>query len=264
MQEKCNSRERWTDSHNHLAMEEFEGDRKAVVERAGAEGVFRMVIVGTNAADWSACGALSAAFGFACTAGLHPHEASKWNRKLCATLERTLKTEGAIAVGEIGLDYHYDLSPRKEQLRAFEEQCSLAVEHDLPVIVHSREAFEETLAVLASIGPALKGVIHCFTYGPREAEAFLALGCHLSFSGIATFPNAPSVREAAALTPINRVLVETDAPYLAPVPYRGKRCEPFHVAVVGRYIADFLGIDREEMAETTTANAAALFGWPLA
>ena len=131
----------------------------------------------------------------------------------------------------------------------------------MPLVVHSREAFEDTAAILREALPTLKGVIHCFTYGPREAEAFLELGLLLSFSGIVTFPKAPSIRQAAALTPLNRLLTETDAPYLAPVPHRGKRCEPAHAAAVGRFLADLRGVEEAEMASKTTMNASNLFSF---
>jgi TatD DNase family protein len=159
------------------------------------------------------------------------------------------------------LDYHYDLSPREIQRAAFSAQLELAAERGLPVVVHSRNAFKDTVELIRPFSPALKGVIHCFTYGPTEAEAFLNLGLHLSFSGIVTFPKAPLIRDAAILTPWDRLLVETDAPYLAPVPHRGKRCEPWHAAVVGRFIAELKGREEAEAAGMTNCNAARLFGW---
>ena len=251
----------WTDSHCHLAMKEFDSDRVEVEARALSAGVFRLVVVGTHEEDWAACAQLAHRTDRRATAGLHPHEASKWDARCSAALLRALDDPAVAAVGEIGLDYHYDLAPRIVQRAAFEAQIAMAAERALPVVVHSREAFDDTMALLTPFAPALKGVIHCFTYGPEEAKAFLGLGLHLSFSGIVTFPKAPLVREAALLTPLDRLLVETDAPYLAPAPHRGKRCEPAHAAVVGRYIAGLKGLGEAEAARVTSENAARLFGW---
>ncbi len=249
----------WTDSHCHLAMEDFEADRESVVARAREAGVERMVVVGTLPGDWEQAASWALRPGFRATAGLHPHEASRWDASAPARLREALGRPGVTAVGEMGLDYHYDHSPREVQRLVFEQQVEIALEAGLPVVVHSREAFEDTLSILGQAGPGLRGVIHCFTYGPREAEAFLAVGLHLSFSGILTFPKAPLVQEAARLAPLERTLVETDAPYLAPVPHRGKRCEPAHVADVGRCLARLKGIAEDEAALATWENTAALF-----
>jgi TatD DNase family protein len=250
----------WTDSHNHLAMTDFDGDRDEVLARALSSGVRRMLVVGTNPEDWGPAAALAEKSGFRSTAGLHPHEASRWNVGLREALLAASDRAQAAAVGEMGLDYHYDFSPREAQREAFVDQLRIAADRGLPAVVHSREAFEDTFSLLREHAP-LRGVMHCFAYGPREAEAFLGLGLHLSFSGIATFPKAPEIRAAAEVTGLDRLLVETDAPYLAPVPYRGKRCEPAHVADVGRFLARHLGIPEEEFARRTSENAARLFGW---
>lgn len=249
----------WTDSHCHLAMEAFHGDRVQVLERARAAGVTRMVIVGTCPGDWHASAVLAQEAGGKATAGLHPHEASLWGPDSALLLGRALSHPSICAVGEIGLDYHYDLSERQIQRLAFSEQVRLALDRGLPVVVHSRSAFEDTVGILREAGSALRGVVHCYTYGVQEAEAFLALGMHLSFSGIATFPKASGIREALRTVPPERLLLETDAPYLAPPPFRGKRCEPAHVAVVGGHLARFLGMDPLDLARTTTRNALGLF-----
>ncbi len=249
----------WTDSHNHLAMEDFADERDELIRRAKAAGVHRMVLVGTNPEDWDDCAEMAGGNDFRHSAGLHPHEASRWSADVRSRLEDAL-ARGAAAVGEIGLDYHYDLSPRAVQRAAFADQLAIAADRNLPVIVHSREAFEDTAAVMRPFLPTLRGVIHCFTYGPGEAEAFLDLGLNVSYSGIATFKNAPLIREAVLKTPTHRMLVETDAPYLAPVPHRGRRCEPAHVAVVGAFLAKFLDLEECRLASVTSANAAALFG----
>ncbi len=242
-------------------MDAFDEDREAVARRAEEAGVGRLVVVGTNPSDWKACADLARTPARRATAGVHPHEASCWSSATRAALEAALGDPAVSAVGEIGLDYHYDLSPREIQKQAFAEQLALAAERGMPVVVHTREAFADTVALMEKHAPGLRGVIHCFTYGPEEGRAFLDLGMHLSFSGIVTFPKAPLIREAALLTPWERLLVETDAPYLAPVPFRGKRCEPAHVAAVGRFVAALKGIPEEEAARRTTLNAAKLFGW---
>lgn len=251
----------WTDSHCHLAMADFDGDRAEVGQRAESAGVGRLVVVGTTPEDWGACAELAREPRRRSTAGLHPHEASRWSASVAAALAGALDDRAVAAVGEIGLDYHYDLSPREAQLEAFAAQLAMAAERDMPVVVHSREAFQDTVDLMRPFVPHLRGIIHCFTYGPSEAEAFLAMGLHLSFSGIVTFPKAPLIREAALLTPWSRLLVETDAPYLAPIPFRGKRCEPAHVAVVGRFIASLKGVTELEAARITSGNAGRLFGW---
>lgn len=251
----------WADSHCHLGMEPFDGDREEVIQRAFQAGVRRMLVVGTNPEDWNGVARLAEHHGFRCTAGLHPHEASRWDSSLAEGLKTALEGPVACAVGEIGLDYHYDFSPREAQRGSFAAQLAVAHGRGLPIVVHSREAFEDTLSELKEHAPYLKGVLHCFAYGPREAEAFLDLGYAISFSGIVTFPKAPELREAAKLVPSDRLLVETDAPYLAPVPFRGKRCEPAHAAIVGRYLAQLLGVPEAEFARKTSENAATLFGW---
>lgn len=251
----------WTDSHCHLAMSDFDGDRADAEARAEEAGVVRMVVVGTTPEDWAPAAALARLPSRRCTAGLHPHEAARWDEECRSGLRLALSEPAIGAVGELGLDYHYDLSPRDVQRKVFEAQLGLAAELALPVVIHSREAFADTVDILAAFLPGLRGVIHCFTYGPAEAEAFLELGFHLSFSGILTFPKAPLIREAALLTPLDRLLVETDAPYLAPVPHRGKRCEPAHAAITGRFVASLKGLEEGEAARRTSANAARLFGW---
>jgi TatD DNase family protein len=253
----------WTDSHCHLTMEGYGTDLGDVLERAGGHGVSRILCVGTNPEDWEPSRVLASRSGFRSTAGLHPHEASRFNPELLRALGEALAHPEVAAVGETGLDYHYDLSPRDVQKAAFAAQVALAVETRKPLVIHSRSAFEDSLAILRDASPPAGGVLHCFAYGPREAEAFLELGFHVSFSGMATFPKAQDIREAARVVPRDRLLVETDGPYLAPVPYRGKRCEPWHVTITGRFLGEFLGWGAGKLAEATSANAGRLFGpWP--
>lgn len=252
----------WTDSHCHLAMSEFAGDRAEVIVRARAAGVSRFVAVGTLPEDWEPVAQMAAESPeFRATAGLHPHEAKRFSPELMTALRVALQRPGVTAVGETGLDYHYDLSPRELQREAFQAQAALAGKLGLPLVVHSRLALEDTLSILEAVRPSRGGVIHCFTYGPEAAVRFLELGFHISFSGIATFPNAGDLRAAARLVPLERFLVETDAPYLAPVPYRGKRCEPAHVATTGEHLAAELGLEPARLARITSENAARLFGW---
>ncbi|MEJ2367808.1 MAG: TatD family hydrolase [Acidobacteriota bacterium] len=251
----------WTDSHCHLAMEEFHEDLDAVMMRAREAGVTRLVCISTEPEDWEATLAFARFPFIRVTAGIHPHEAVKFDAPAGAKLSALAASGKVSAVGEIGLDYHYDFSPRAAQRKAFAEQLELAREAGLAVVVHSREAYADTVDLLRAAGPGLRGVIHCYTYGPGEARAFLDLGFHISFSGICTFRNAPEIREAAALVPAGRILVETDAPYLAPVPHRGRRCEPAYAAVTGRFLADLLNRAPDDFAEETTRNAAELFGF---
>ncbi len=221
----------------------------------------RIVTVGTDLAQSRA--ALDVARGHEgvwATAGLHPHEA-----RHAGTLERIaelLDAPEVVAVGECGLDFHYDHSPRDAQRAAFAAQIAWAHERDLALVIHTREAWDETFAVLSEAGVPERTVFHCFTGGPEEARRALDLGAHLSFSGIVTFTAADDVRAAAAFCPLDRLLVETDAPYLAPVPHRGRTNEPAHVVLVGAAVAAVKGVDVEDVAAATTANAAAVFRLP--
>ena len=165
-----------------------------------------------------------------------------------------------MAVGEIGLDYHYDFSPRDVQRQVFAAQLELAARFEKPIVIHTREAWQETLDLIREHGLPFGGIMHCFTGGPKEAEEALALGFHLSFGGMITFPKAQEVRDAAALTPDDRLLVETDAPYLAPVPYRGKRNEPAFIVETVRRLAELRGTTPEEIADVTTSNFKRLAG----
>jgi TatD DNase family protein len=253
----------WTDSHCHLTMDDFARDLDQVLARAATEGVPRVLCVGTRPEDWGPSADLARSRSFRATAGLHPHEASRLSPDLLARLGDALHDPSVAAVGEVGLDYHYDFAPPQDQREAFAAQAALAARRGLPLVIHSRLAFEDTLAVLREVARETGGVLHCFAYGRREAEAFLDLGFYISFSGLVTFPKAPEIREAAAAVPLDRLLVETDGPYLAPVPFRGKRCEPWHTAVTGRFLAGLLGMEAGKLAEITSANAERLFGlWP--
>lgn len=245
----------WFDNHCHLTSLEVEPAEIVADARAG--GVDRLLTVGCTVEDSARAIEIAAGFDNVwATAGVHPHEAEDGIDGLVELLD-----EGSVvAVGECGLDYHYDHSPRAAQREVFEQQIALAFERDLALVIHTREAWEDTFAILDDVGIPPRTVFHCFTGGPSEAEQCLARGGHLSFSGIVTFPSAQDLRDAAMITPIDRLLVETDSPYLAPVPHRGKKNRPALVSVVGEAIADLRGWTHDETATVTTANALTLFG----
>jgi TatD DNase family protein len=247
----------YVDSHCHIAGSEFAEDREAVLARAREAGVTRMLIVGVmdGSGEHRRALELAASQGFPCAVGAHPHEARLATE---ATYEELAGLAGAgslVAIGEIGLDFHYDLSPRDVQREVFRRQIRLAREVRLPIIVHSREAEDETAALLEEEhAEEVGGVIHCFTGGPGLARRALALGFYISFSGIAAFPKAEPLREVARGVPADRLLIETDAPYLAPPPHRGQRNEPAFVVEVARVLAGARGVTTAEIAQQTTAN----------
>ena len=254
------------DTHCHLTHARFASDASEVLARARAAGVEGCLTIGTGIADALACHELArVSEGYVrAAAGLDPFSSHAAAEGFDAAFEAlaALHREGTFsAVGEIGLDYHYDLDPRPVQAARFERQLDLARSLDRPVVIHVREAHEDLTAILAA-HPGHRGVIHSFTAGPEEAERYLELGWHLGFGGVVTFRNAEEVRAAARLTPVDRLLVETDAPYLAPVPHRGERCEPRHVAATLAVLASVRGVPLEELDAATTVNARRLFGWP--
>jgi TatD DNase family protein len=245
------------DSHCHLDGEPFNPDRDAVIERALAAGVGRMLAIGTGDGppDLEAAIRLANKYPFIyATVGVHPHEAAKATPEIMVRLRALVAHSKVVAVGEMGLDYHYDFSPRDVQRSVFVEQLQLAAEAAKPIVIHTREAWDDTLQLLAENLPAAGGIMHCFTGGADEAAQALALGFHLSFGGIVTFPKAQAVRDAAARVPEDRLLVETDAPYLAPVPHRGKRNEPAFILETVRTLAEVRGTSPQAIAEATTRN----------
>ncbi len=253
------------DTHVHFDVFRLKGETAAVLERARAAGVQQFIAIG-GAPDANLCAADMAA--------QHPGEiffAAGYDRYLAsesrdlAALENILARPGAVAVGEIGLDYHYSPETRDAQRELFAQMLAQARVRRLPVVVHSREAEDDTLALLKEHAaawpgePARLGVLHCFTGGPEFAQRVLEAGLFVSFSGITSFRNAESIRAAAQLVPADRLLIETDSPYLAPVPHRGKRNEPAFVAEVARAVAAARGAALEEIARQTTLNAELLF-----
>jgi len=251
---------RWTDDHCHLG----DGSDKwpeaaATIADAHEAGVMRMITVGCDLASSKLAIEVASAYdGVWATAGVHPHDASGG----IDGITELLAHPKVVAVGECGLDYHYDHSPRDVQRAVFAEQIALAHAHNLALVVHTREAWDDTFSMFASEGVPERTVIHCFTGGPEEAQRCLDLGAWLSFSGIVTFPGAPEVLEAATLCPLDRLLVETDSPFLAPVPHRGKPNRPALVPFVGTAIADAKQIPVADVADVTWRNAAMVYLLP--
>jgi TatD DNase family protein len=255
------------DSHAHLDFEEFQGDLEGVRQRAEAAEVRRVVAIGLWRKDGDFGNALELATrwpGFyAATIGIHPHECARVPEADWARAAELARHPAVAGVGETGLDFHYDLSPREVQEACFRRSIRLAHEVGKPLVVHVREAEEACLRVLREEGlPAAGGVIHCFTGDAAAARAYLDLGLHVSVAGIVTFKTAGAIREAVRLVPDDRLLVETDSPFLAPVPFRGKRNEPAHVALVAATVAEVRGQSLGQVAESTTTNARRLFRLP--
>ena len=254
----------FVDTHCHLDSHYFPEGADAVIARAREAGVGAFVCIGVGDKMRGARDAIALAErvgpSVVATAGVHPHDASVMDDDVRAELADLAAHPRVVAVGEMGLDYHYDHSPREVQRSVFAEQIALAKRVRKPIVLHTREAAEDTLAILEAEGVReVGGVVHCFSEDRAFAERALAMGMHLSFSGIVTFKNAKSVHEVAAWAPLDRILVETDAPFLAPVPHRGRPNEPAHVAVVGAAVAGLKGLADEEFAALTTANALRAF-----
>jgi TatD DNase family protein len=259
----------WTDAHCHL-QDEFLDDPAhahdevvATLERAYEASVDRVVVVGTGAASSAEALALTdlaSPVEIFATVGLHPHDA-KEDLSSIADLARSGHSR-LVGIGECGLDYYYEHSPREAQRRTFAAQIALAHELDLALVVHARDAFDDLLAIFASDGVPERTVIHCFTGTPDDAEGCLAIGCDISLSGIVTFKNANLLRDAARLVPLDRLHVETDSPFLAPVPHRGKKNEPAFVSLVGDFVAKLRDEDPLSLREATAANSARLFNLP--
>jgi TatD DNase family protein len=255
------------DSHCHLADDQFQADLPDVIARAQAAGLERVLcILDSGAAEEAArvprLRELWPAIRF--SSGIHPHHAGRYGADLetvATTVETALGANDAIrAIGEIGLDYHYDFAPREIQREVFARQIDIARRRRLPIIIHTREADADTLDVLRAAGQSdVRGVFHCFSGTDSLARGALDLGFHLSFSGIATFPRAESLRAIAAWVPADRILIETDSPYLAPPPHRGKRNEPAWVARVADVVSEARGETAADLRVRTTANFHALF-----
>ena len=273
------------DSHAHLAEEAYDEDRAEVLTRASEAGIDSVIVIGYDAPSCYRAIEVVQEFGVGkgqerdsvtetrrrgaskshgvqlfATAGVAPHHVLETNENDLASVRDMLSEEVVVAVGEIGLDYHYDMPPDKQR-ELFAHQLEWAVEFQLPVVIHSREAEDDVLSSLRE-KKCSRGVIHCFTEGPNMARGAVKLGFYVSFAGILTFKNAHELRAIAAEVPLERILIETDSPFLAPVPYRGKRNEPAFVVEVARAIAELHGISLEEVGRITSENTRRLFLLP--
>lgn len=254
------------DSHCHLDSKEFDTDRDEVVQRALDAGVERMIAIGTGNGppDLEAGIRLAKKYpAFVATVGVHPHDAAKVGRRDFDNLTSLLTHPKVVAVGEIGLDYHYDFAPRETQKAVFVEQMGIAAAARKPIVIHTREAWDDTLDLIEQhwTPHGIGGIMHCFSGGPDAARRAIDLGFYLSFGGIVTFPKAVELQQAAREAPRDRILVETDAPYLAPVPKRGKRNEPALVVYTARKLAELRGESFEEVSRITTENLRRLLEW---
>ncbi|MBN1475746.1 TatD family hydrolase [Candidatus Sumerlaeota bacterium] len=255
------------DTHAHLTDAKFDGDREAIIDRSVGAGIGAVISIGEDIASSQRAVELASSHpSVFATVGVHPHNASQWGVEAEASLRELLSARRdarIVAVGETGLDYHYDFSPREQQAEALRAQLRLAKEHGLPVVLHCREAADDLLSVLEQEqDSSLRGVLHCFAEDLPAAERALALGFHLGIGGLVTFKNAEGLRDVIRAVGLERVVVETDAPHMAPVPHRGKRNEPALVAHIAHFLAELLSLSEAEVTEITTRNALSLFGLP--
>lgn len=258
------------DSHCHIDGEQFDADRDEVVERAREAGVAAMLNIGTgdpHSDDFRRAVAVAEKYqGVYASVGVHPHDAKLYDDKAEAHLIELVKSsKKVIAWGEIGLDFYYDHSPRDVQIEVFRRQIRTARELGLPIIIHSRDADDETVEILTEecSWSGFRGIMHCFGGTPKMAEALMPLGFLISFAGNVTFKKAENLRDAARVVPLDKLLIETDCPFLTPVPFRGKRNEPSFVAHTAAFLADLYGIEVSELATRTTRNFLDLFGLEL-
>jgi len=245
------------DTHCHLGDARFDSDRSSVVERAIASGVGHSIVVADSGPAALQAMELAAKFGLSATAGVHPHEASSWHSEVAELVESALSNDSVVAVGETGLDYHYDFSPRDKQRDVFRRQLALAVELDMPAVVHAREADDDVIGIIRDSDAKI--VLHSFCSGRELLDLAIERGDYVSFSGMVTF-NSWKDTEAVCSVPADRILVETDSPYLAPMPHRGKRNEPSYVTHVARRVAEIRAVGLEQIHSDTTANAVRCFG----
>ncbi|MFT7662356.1 MAG: TatD DNase family protein [Planctomycetota bacterium] len=249
-----------TDSHAHVFWNSFDDDRADVLARAREVGVDRMLIVGTDLESSRAAFELCRDHeGLYPTAGIHPHDAGDADDATRSAIEAMCRREECVAVGETGFDFFKEYSPREAQAPNFDWHLKLAGELGKPIIVHCRDAHEETVAMLSK-HPTVQGVMHCYTMGTEELPSYLDLGYYISFSGVVTYPKNDANREAAKAVPDDRLLVETDCPFLSPQGHRGKRNEPALVKVTLEFLAELRGTSLDELARITSDNATRLFG----
>jgi len=251
------------DTHCHVDSDQFDPDREAVIHRALEAGITTMLAIGTGEGPPHLDAAIQLANQHSCflaTVGVHPHNAIRVQPETYPELIRLAKHPKCVGIGEIGLDYHYDFSPREQQHEVFIRHLALAKDLKLPIVIHTREAWRDTIDILKQHwDPALGGIFHCFSEGIDEAREAIDLNFHLGLGGVLTYPKADKMREAASFAPLNRILLETDAPYLAPVPFRGKRNEPAYVVDTAKRLAALRGLTLEELDELTTQNFSRLF-----
>lgn len=253
------------DSHAHLTFDRFDADRAAVLDRAAAAGVDAILTIGTDLESSRAALALAEKHPqLYASAGVHPHQADELDDADWPAFHQLWRHPKIRAVGECGLDYYYDHSDRARQRQVFRRHLEAAGEVDRPVVIHIRDAFDDAYADIAAVGLPAGGVVHCFTGGPAECARALEMGLYISLSGIVTFKNAKPLRRAVPTIPADRLLVETDSPFLAPVPHRGKRNEPAYVAETAREVARLRGEDEATVRAAARANTIRLFGLPLA
>ncbi|MGE5605138.1 MAG: TatD family hydrolase [Bacteroidota bacterium] len=252
----------WIDSHAHLNDEAFKLDVEQIIESALAAGVKAILVPGFDLASSVKAVELAGKYPMLWAAvGIHPHDAKTWDQATATQIEQLLAQPKVVALGEIGLDYHYNYSTKAEQLKAFIEQINIAKSCRKPIIIHDREAHQDTLETLSRERPGdAGGVMHCFSGSGEMAAQFLHLGLHISFAGPLTFTNAVKLREIAAGIPLERLLVETDSPYLAPHPFRGRRNEPAYVKLVGEKLAEIKRLSIAEVMSITAENFKNLFG----
>ena len=254
----------WIDSHAHLDFDRFDDDRPDVIERAIARGVKQVISIGTRLDSIERAVELSRRYPgviFA-SAGFHPLYLNDDHEEGWEALEKWIKSPEVVGVGETGLDYYYDHTPHAQQRESFRRHIHLSQRYQKPMIIHIRDAFDDAFQILEEEGGA-KGVVHCFTGGPQECTRALELGLSISVSGVATFKNARPLRSAIPMIPEDRLLIETDSPFLAPHPHRGHRNEPSFVVDTAQCIAELRGISLGHLAEMTTANTRSLFKLPL-
>lgn len=253
------------DAHSHLENEAFDEDREAIIARMKDDGLDAVVNVGSDIETSRKVVDLAEKNeGLFAVVGVHPQEADGYNEEVEKELVDLSKKEKVVAIGEIGLDYYYENSPREVQREVFLKQMDLAVKVDLPIVIHSRDAAEETYDIVANFleqHPNYPILIHCFSYSYEMMERFVALGCIISLGGVTTFKNAKTPKRVAEGVPIDHLLLETDCPYMTPTPYRGKRNEPKYVKYVAENIADLREMDVEELIRHTDENTKRFYRW---
>ncbi len=260
---------RLIDSHCHLGAAVFDNDRQEVIARAHQSGIEQIVVIGAGQGidgNYTALQLAEQQRGLHAAIGIHPHDADQWNEETRAKLFEMARTNSVVGYGEVGLDFHYNHSAVKNQRRAFSEQCEIAAQLKLPLIIHTRNAHKETLQVLQHYQKHIQEIgalLHCFSEGPGELQAYLELGMHVSFAGIVTFANATAVHQALQQVPASRLLLETDAPFLTPKPRRGFRNEPACLVWTAAAAAQLRSEDVTKICAETYANSVRFFQLPL-